>query len=203
MFCYLAVAKFKDLSRERPTHWEDETDSMIFKMAKVPIPADERDYFINDLIHGDPGALISLNFKNDNMTKRIDYISDDSNDPVVIELDESNYYELAFTYLNWKNNGGYKKCRKCGRLFRVGKNAGKSENSVLCKNCTSTYKPKYKGKDIKDLDYHPKMLICEDCGKEFYPESYMNTRSTRCPDCYNEYRKKKKSEIMRNLRENK
>ena len=180
LFCYLAVAKFKDACRKSPTHWEDESDTVIFKMAKVPIPAKDRDYFINDLIHGDKPAAIKESYKNDDTSKRIDYISDDENDPVVLELDEANYYELAFTYLNWKENGGYKKCRGCGRGGGGGKNPiGQNgcgngelkEESLYCRKCNRSYEPKYKGKDEMSLDYEPKKITCVDCGKEVYLDS--------------------------------
>ena len=176
LFCYLAIAKFKDMSREYPTHWEDENDVTVFKMARITIPANDRDYFINDMIMQEPCAKISFSYKNDDTSKRIDYISDDENDPVVLELDENNYYELAYTYLNWKNGGGFKKCKECGRLFRVKSNAiGKNDKlkayeqnpeSQYCRNCRPTYKAIYKGKDKMDIDYEPKKLICNDCGKE-------------------------------------
>lgn len=206
LFCYLAVAKFKDMSRKKPTHWEDESDVTIFKMAKVPIPAKDRDYFIHKLFSGDPAASIYISYKNDDTSKRIDYISDDENDPVVLELDESNYYELAFTYLNWKENGGYKKCKNCGRLFRIRKNAiGKNEcgtgeqmeESLYCRKCTPTYKPTYKGRDEMALDYEPKKIVCIDCGKEVYLESYMDTETCRCTECREIHLKKLKSEQNR------
>jgi hypothetical protein len=179
-------------------------------MARLNIPASERDYFIYDLIHGEPQAAIYLNFKNDDTSKRIDYISDDENDPVILELDESNYYELAFTYLNWKNGGGFKKCRGCGRLFRVKKSAmGKKEQSELnqsnrmqyCRLCSPVYEPKYKGKDDTALDYEPKKIICVDCGEEVYLESYMSGRVCRCKDCQdkaNKDRYKRYNEKRRN-----
>lgn len=193
LFCYLAIAKFKDMSREHPTHWEDEDDVTVFKMAKVPIPASERDYFINELIEHEPYAKITHGYKNDETSKRIDYISDDENDPVVLELDESSYHELAFTYLNWKNGGGYKKCKCCGRLFRVKHNAmGKDDKlkkgeqnpeSQYCRNCKPMYEKLYKGKDEMALDYEAKKIVCRDCGKEFYPDSYMATDTCRCNEC--------------------
>ena len=111
LFCYLAIAKFMDMSRDNPNHWESEKDSVVFKMARVTIPAKERDYYIYDMIHDSHGAKIYLNYKNDDTSKRIDYISDNEDDPVMLELDESNYYELAYTYLNWKNGGRFKKCK--------------------------------------------------------------------------------------------
>lgn len=205
LFCYLAIAKFKDMSRERPTHWEDEDDITVFKMAKVPIPAKDRDYFIHELINGEPKALISMNYKNDDTSKRIDYVSDDENDPVVLELDESNYYELAFTYLNWKENGGYKKCKCCGRLFRVkgdmiGKQVTsnkKSNNALYCRYCSKQYEPKYKDKDIYALDYEPKKITCADCDKIVYIDHYKNNTTYRCMDCQIEANKLAKREWKR------
>jgi len=203
LFCYLAVAKFMDMSRSSPTHWESESDSAIFKMARVNIPVSDRDYFINEMINGEPRALISFSYKNDDLSKRIDYISDDENDPVILELDEDNYYELAYTYLNWKNDGGYKKCRCCGKLFRVRKNiignndkdnGAQYEESLYCKKCTPKYEPKYKGKDDTTLDYEPKKIVCVDCGEEFYLENFMAGRTCRCNDCRSKHIKKIKSE---------
>lgn len=205
LFCYLAVAKFKDACRKAPTHWEDESDTVIFKMAKVPIPAKDRDYFINDLIHGDNPAAIKESYKNDDISKRIDYISDDENDPVIFELDESNYYELAFTYLNWKNGGGYKKCKNCGKLFKVrgnviGKNINMNEqnnNSLYCRTCAPKYEPKYKDKDEYTLDYEPKKIICVDCGEVVYINNYKNNTTYRCEYCQHEANKLSKREWKR------
>lgn len=193
LFCYLAIAKFKDMSREHPTHWEDEDDVTVFKMAKVPIPASERDYFINELIEHEPYAKITHGYKNDETSKRIDYISDDENDPVVLELDESSYHELAFTYLNWKNGGGYKKCKSCGRLFRIKHNAiGKDDKlkkgeqnpgAIYCRNCSTKSESKYKNQDIFSLDYEPKKVMCIDCGSIVYIDNYKNNTTCRCLDC--------------------
>ena len=190
LFCYLAVAKFMDMSRQSPSHWESESDATIFKMARVSIPSSDRSYYINDMVNVD-GALIHFAYRNDDVSKRIDYISDDENDPVVLELDESNYYELAFTYLNWKNGGGYKKCRKCGRLFKVkGNQIGKDScinekgnNSLYCGQCATKYEAKYKDKDDTDLNYEAKKIVCIDCGEEFYLENFMAGRTCRCQEC--------------------
>lgn len=206
LFCYLAVAKFMDMSRSTPTHWESEKDTTIFKMARVNVPSAERDYYINEMINGEPHALIHFAYSNDDNSKRIDYISDDVNDPVVIELDESSYYELAFTYLNWKNNGGYKKCAKCGRLFRVqGNVVGKndkdkrmqSNNALYCRDCKSVNDLKYKGKDVSALDYDPKKIQCIDCGEVVYIDNYKNNTTCRCESCQNEANKLSKREWKR------
>lgn len=202
LFVYLAVAKFKDTFRETPSHWESEDDSAIFKMARVNIPAKERDYYINSL-YVDPKVLIYMNAKNDDVSKRIDYISDNEEDIVVLELDESNYYELAYTYLNWKNQGGYKKCKKCGKLFRVKTSPSsrvakdvKGNKAQLCWDCTEKYEAKYKGKDITDDDYEPKTVQCVDCGKTVYVSEF-NNKTCRCEECQEIYRKEYMKELMR------
>lgn len=208
LFCYLAIAKFNDMSRKSPSHWENESDIAVFKMARVNIPASERDYFIYDLIHGEPKASIYLNFKNDDTSKRIDYISDDENDPVVLELDETSYYELAFTYLNWKNNGGYKKCKCCGRLFRVKSDAFSSKSETnsanriqYCKDCSSACEPKYKGRDKTSLNYKPKKIICVDCGEDVYLDSYLDNSTCRCGECNDIYQKQRNAAKNRAYRE--
>lgn len=198
LFVYLAIAKFKDEFREVPSHWESEDDSVVFKMARVNIPASERDYYIN-LLYTDPNVLIYMNAKNDDVSKRIDYISDNEEDLVVVELDENNYYELAYTYLNWKNNGGYKKCKKCGRLFRVKTSPAKKSNgngnikgnkSQLCWDCTVEYESRYKDKDATADDYEPKTIKCIDCGKTVYIENYKDSRTCRCDECRDKERRR-------------
>lgn len=210
LFCYLAIAKFMDMSRKSPSHWENESDITVFKMAHITIPAKERDYFINELINGEPKALIYMNYKNDDTSKRIDYVSDDEDDPIVLELDESNYYELAFTYLNWKNDGGYKKCKNCGKLFRVRYNSmGKNdknknelnEEALYCRSCAPKYDLKYNGKDKMALDYEPKKIICVDCGEEVYLDSYMDTKTCRCKDCNVVYQKERNAKKNKEYRD--
>ncbi len=204
LFVYLATAKFKDEFRETPSHWESEDDSTVFKMARVNIPASERDYYINSL-YVDPKVLIYMNAKNDDSSKRIDYISDNEDDPVALELDENNYYELAYTYLNWKNNGGYKKCKKCGRLFRVktsplskASKDARGNKAQLCWDCTKTYEAKYKDKDTMADDYEPKTIKCVDCGKIVYIENYKDSRTCRCEEC----KAKERQRINREYYEN-
>lgn len=210
LFCYLAIAKFMDMSRKSHTHWENESDITVFKMAHLTVPAKDRDYFIHELIYGEPRALIYMNYKNDDTSKRIDYISDDESDPVVLELDESSYYELAFTYLNWKNGGGYKKCACCGKLFKVSSNiVGKNKQSELnqanrtqyCRTCAPNYEPKYKGKDELALDYKPKKIVCIDCGEEICLSSYMDTRACRCVDCNTTYQRERNARKNKEYRE--
>lgn len=178
LFCYLAVAKFNDALRDNKVHWENETDSVIFKMARVNIPSNERDFFINDLIYKDQ-CRIYMNNMDTSTSKRIDFVSDDENDPVVLELRENNYRELGFTYLNWKN-GGYAECKNCGRLFKKKKN-----NQQYCFICIpkSEYRPEYKGNGGGIFEDAPKKITCIDCGKDVFLDSYKSARTCRCEEC--------------------
>ena len=206
LFCYLAVAKFMDMSRETPSHWESESDAAIFKMARVNIPILDRDYYIHDLIAGENGALIHFAYKNDDLSKRIDYISDDEDDEVVLELDEDSYRELAYTYLNWKNGGGFKKCKCCGRLFRVkmsignaiGSDMGQASMSQYCRSCSQKKREtQHKGKDMSALDYEPRKIQCIDCGEIVYIDNYKNNTTCRCMACQHEANKASKREWKR------
>lgn len=174
LFCYLAIAKFCDMSRQNKTHWENESDTQIFKMARIHIPASERDFFIYDVISDEAKSKVHQSFKDDDTSKRIDFVSDDENDPVIFYLDENNYKELAFTYLNWKNGGGYKPCKSCGKLFKTKKNLKAQE---YCGDCEPKSKYKPKG---------DKMLQCIDCGEDFVVAA-KNNRSCRCEECQREY----------------
>ena len=170
LFVYLAIAKFRDMSRDTPNHWEDEDDTKVFKMARVNIPACERDLFIYRLSNS--SEKIHMNNKINNVSKRIDYISDDINDPIILQLDESNYKELAFTYLNWKNNGGYKRCKDCGRLFKI------KGNRQYCFKCEKTHLS-------SDND---KVINCIDCGNPVVVSPFDN-ETIRCEECYKKYRR--------------
>ena len=44
------------------------------------------------------------------------------------------------------------------------------------------------------LDYEPKKIVCIDCGSVVYLDSYMDTETCRCDECYREYRRKYKAE---------
>lgn len=178
LFCYLAIAKFSDMLRDNKSHWENEKDTTIFKMARVSIPANERDFFINDLIYTD-NCLIYMNNLDTNTSKRIDFVSDDEEDPVVLELTENNYRELGFTYLNWKN-GGYSECKGCGKLFKR-----KNNNQQYCRICVpkSSYQPEYKGQGDGIFEDAPKKITCIDCGKDVFLDSYKSARTCRCEEC--------------------
>lgn len=146
--------------------------SNVFQLARVPCPYKERSYFMNFLYKDrDDGSLaertISRSIKDNKVKYKLNYVSYDDSDEIVLELDENNYKELAFTYLNWKNGGGYKPCKQCGRLFKTKKQG----NQEYCKKCV----PKYQQIEFKTLQ-------CIDCGEDFVVPA-KNTRSCRCEEC--------------------
>ena len=130
-----------------------------------------------------------LKKRNPQIRHKLNYVSYDEEDPIVLELTENNYKELAFTYLNWKN-GGYKECKNCGRLFKTKKEG----NQLYCKKCA----PKY-----KKIEY--KVIKCIDCGTEVWINS-KDTETCRCEDCnftYQRERNAKKNRAYRDRNKNK
>lgn len=145
--------------------------SNIFKMARVPCPYKERAYFMNFLFKDrDDGAFADMELKksrkNTSVKYKLNYVSFGADDPIVLELTEKNYEELAFTYLGWKT-GGYKKCKSCDILFKTKKQG----NQEYCKKC----EPRY-----KKIEY--KTLVCIDCGEEIVIGS-KSSRQKRCVEC--------------------
>ena len=147
--------------------------SDIFKLARVSIPCKERAMYLRFAY--DDGLLIEHTLVGTNL-KIVGFVDDDSD--VAIELGEDDYKELAYTYLNYKN-GGYKRCKKCGRLFKMHKSA---PGRLYCKECGQ-----------KDAVEEFKVIQCVDCGTEF-AVSVTNHETIRCEECYSEYRRKYKAE---------
>ena len=142
----------------------------LCKTARVSVPTDEREYILYELVKS---GCLSYPKKNDTSCLMVNFI-DDSCDTGLI-VDEIDCKELAYTYLNWKNNGGYDRCEKCGRLFR------KNRNRKYCHECS---KYQHAG---------DKVIVCMDCGKEFSVNA-LNTESCRCEECYVRYRRRYKAE---------
>ena len=53
-------------------------------------------------------------------------------DEAVLTLDETDCQELAYVYLNWKNDGkGYTRCQKCNKLIKQ----SKTRPRKYCEEC--------------------------------------------------------------------
>jgi hypothetical protein len=131
----------------------------LCKVARISVATDEREYILHEIIKS---GHISYPKKNDTSCLMINFIDDDSEAGLLV--DEIGCKELAYTYLNWKNNGGYDRCENCGRLFR------KNKNRKYCHECS-----KYQISGDK-------IVKCVDCGKEFSVDS-RNMTKCRCEEC--------------------
>lgn len=149
----------------------------LCKMARVSVPTDEREYILHELIKS---GHIDYPKKNDTCCLMVTFIDDDGATELIV--DETDCKELAYTYLNWKNSGGYDRCENCGRLFR------KNRHRKYCYECAK-YQP------VGD-----KVGSCIDCGKEFTVDS-RNMTKCRCDSCQVEYRKKWDRERKRKQKE--
>lgn len=154
----------------------------IFKYARVVIPTNERDYYLHFAYES--GVLLP-NFSIGSNMQLVGVVSHTEEESVLV-LDEYDYKELAYAYLNYKN-GGYKKCKECGAWFKV-----KSSEPNL-KYC-HLHKPQ---------EYNPignKILECIDCGELFSVDS-RNMTKCRCDDCQIIYRRKWDRERKQKLKE--
>lgn len=148
----------------------------LCKTARVSVPAADREYILYNIIqHG----FIGYPKKNNSPCLLVNFIDNDGDE--VIRLDEIDCQELAYVYLNWKNNGGYNRCEICNKLFK------KSKYRKYCSEC-ATYQP------VGD-----KIITCVDCGKEF-SVSALSTETVRCGECNGIYQKKRNTEKLRMYR---
>jgi hypothetical protein len=154
----------------------------IFKYARVVIPTNERDYYLHFAYES--GVLLP-NFSIGSNMQLVGVISHTEEESVLV-LDEHDYKELAYAYLNYKN-GGYKKCKECGAWFKV---KSSEPNLQYC----HLHKPQ---------EYNPignKILECIDCGELFSVDS-RNMTKCRCDDCQIIYRRKWDRERKQKLKE--
>lgn len=163
-FVILALAKYFNAAYDNQKDNFYAKTSEIFKFARVSIPVKERDYYLRFAYED---GILKPNYSIGNNAYTAAFVSH-NDDEVVLELNESDYLEIAYTYLNYKN-GGYKRCKECGRWFKV---SSSKPNEQYCYLHKPVYKPigEYKTK------------ICIDCGKEFNV-SPMDNRSCRCEEC--------------------
>ena len=170
-FVVLALAKYFNAAYENEKDNFYAKTSEIFKFARISIPVRERDYYLRFAYEE---GILKPNYSIGNNAYTAAFVSH-SDEEIVLELNESDYLEIAYTYLNYKN-GGYKRCKTCGRWFKI--SVGKP-NEQYCYLHKSSYQPigEYKTK------------TCIDCGKEFAINVF-NNETCRCDICNEEHKKK-------------
>lgn len=132
----------------------------LFKSARVSVPVDEREDILHKLLKA---GLIGLPVKNDTKCLFVDFM-DDVEEDVVLELNEQDCGELAYSYLHFTGKAKIARCSKCKKLIKQNKKYG-----GLCKGCGELYS-----------DFKTKW--CIDCGEEFYVNKF-DTETCRCEEC--------------------
>lgn len=169
-FVLLAVAKYYNNVSPDNNNRMYISMSDLFKLSRVAIPCKDRASYLHFAYQ--EGILAEHTFVGTNL-KIVNFIDNDSE--MVMELTEPDYKELAYAYLNYKS-GGYRKCRGCGKLFKVNK---KSHTKLYCKECSQ-----------KEEASEFKLIKCVDCGADVIVGKF-DTKTCRCEECQNESNKER------------
>lgn len=126
LFVLLCMAKQQSMANGFTNGLVKYSITDLCKMARVSVPADDREYILYEIIcHG----LLGYPKKNNTQCLIVNFINTDE---IALELDEMDCQELAYVYLSWKNEGkGYTKCQRCDRLMKQGKTKPKK----YCEEC--------------------------------------------------------------------
>lgn len=149
----------------------------LFKTARVSVPVDDREEILHNLLQI---GLIGLPVKNDSRCLFVNFM-DNSDSDIVLELNEQDCGELAYSYLDFTGRAKVSRCAKCKKLIKQSKKFGD-----LCKGC-------------QDSTVEWKIRWCLDCGEEFQVSRF-DTESYRCEKCYSDYRRNYKAEKERERR---
>jgi hypothetical protein len=126
LFVLLCMAKQQSMSNGFTNGLVKYSITDLCKTARVSVPADDREYILHEIVQK---GLLDYPKKNNTQCLIVNFIHTDE---VVLELEEVDYQELAYVYLNWKNEGsGYTRCQKCNRLMKQSKTKPKK----YCEDC--------------------------------------------------------------------
>ena len=118
----------------------------LCKDARVSVPADDREYILYEIVQK---GLLGYPKKNNTQCLIVNFINTDE---VELELDEDDCRELAYVYLNWKNDGkGYTKCQRCNRWMKQSKTKPKKYCEECAKIVQSEQKRLWAEKNRKNL----------------------------------------------------
>ncbi len=210
VFAILVLCKYYDAKKKWDRHITYEDCDTICNLARISIKKQDRMdamMFLNDT------GLVKINAYLTYIFYECNFVSDDENDPIVMTIGETEMLELAYCYLNWHDGGGYKKCEKCGRLFRLSTSPGRvgkdehvrRSNAKLCWVCAEqkdSRNPKIDKADFGDGYELFKVIKCVDCEKEIILEggTANDKRTCRCQECQDKRNKELHAERMRRYR---
>ena len=126
LFTMLCLSKYYNQVNENNNNWINTNDSEIFKLANVSMKSIYRDKMIHSFIN-DGYLKQSKNNKNNNLM--VTFL--DETDETVLKI--SDYRELGYQYMFYRNNKMIKKCQNCGIFIKI---KSKYDGSTkYCKNC--------------------------------------------------------------------
>ena len=166
LFVLLCMAKQQALSTGFTDGLVRYTITDLCKMARISVPADDREYILHDILVKN---LISCPKKNDTKCLMVNFVDNDGDAELV--LNEIDCQELAYAYLKWKDGKGFKCCKSCGRLMR---NKGSKDICTYCEQSP------------KDNTH----IWCIDCG-DIVEISPFATEICRCEQCNSIYQRQR------------
>ena len=182
-FVLLASAKYYDLIRGTQYFTTYMKISDICKLARVTIPVSDRNVFMQFAY--DCGVL-SRHSRAASTEKKVLFVSQDENDKVVLRLKESDFEDLAYTYLAYKTPHKFRRCVVCNCWIKKD-----SQDRRICKECADT--------EIQESSM-VKMIQCIECGQSVYVSIYDN-ETVRCEECNSIYQKERNAKKNKAYRE--
>ena len=162
-FTYLCLAKLGNIQNPGNDNWVKRMPREVFQYARVIRNRGERGVMLSHLRNV---GLISFAKRNTNLSCRVEFIDESSKEILFV----NDFRELGYEYLFYKGKD-YFRCGECGVLSKK----TDFNKGLYCKDCMTAASLGYKQKR------------CIDCGTEFLVKN--RSRSTRCPECQELYRK--------------
>lgn len=157
-FTLLCIAKFNIIKNPECNGWVNTKINDIFSMAHISCKRDEKYERLNTL---KTYGLIEFPQKPDKINIRVKFIDSDSKNILRV----FDFRDLGYEYEKF-NGENFVRCHECGRLIKGNKNGTRK----YCNDCAG-YTARKK-----------KIIICENCGKEFLVPA-KNNRTKKCEDC--------------------
>ena len=178
LFILLCMAKVQRISNGFDNGLISYNITELFKAARVSVPVDERENILHEFLKL---GLIGLPFKNDTKCLFVKFM-DESEDDIVLELNEQDCGELAYAYIKYTGASKISRCSKCGKLIKQSQKFGD-----MCKGCQES------SSDMKTR-------WCVDCGREFVVSKF-DVETCRCEECNIVYQRKRNAEKNKAYRE--
>lgn len=147
LFVLLCMAKQQSISNGFTNGLVKYSVTELCKMARISVPAEDREYILYDIVQK---GFLGYPKKNNTQCLIVNFINDE--DETVLTLDEVDCQELAYIYLNWKNNSkGYTRCQRCNKLIKQSKTKPRKYCEECAKEALTEQKRLWAEKSRKNL----------------------------------------------------